>query len=176
MTTLMKLPAAFFLLTAALHAAEPVTRTFYVSGVECGSCVYMVQQSVTETKGVSDATVIQLIDAYANVAFDPTALTEHQVAAAVSGATPLHGKPYLATLKLTVTDFPKHAAKIQAAFAAWKDEVWLDVLDRAQGELEIHFHDFKTAPTKPGPRGWSLSQLDATLKALGASYTLAKEG
>ena len=176
MTTLMKLPAALFLLTAALHAAEPVTRTFYVSGVECGSCVYMVQQSVTETKGVSDATVIQLIDAYANVAFDPTALTEHQVAAAVSGATPLHGKPYLATLKLTVTDFPKHAAKIQAAFAAWKDEVWLDVLDRAQGALEIHFHDFKTAPAKPGPRGWSLSRLDATLKALGASYTLAKEG
>jgi copper chaperone CopZ len=171
MTTLMKLPAAFFLLTAALHAAEPVTRTFYVSGVECGSCVYM-----TETKGVSDATVIQLIDAYANVTFDPSALTEHQVAAAVSGATPLHGKPYLASLKLRVTDFPKHAAKIQAAFAAWKDEVWLDVLDRAQGELEIHFHDFKTAPTKPGPRGWSLSQLDATLKALGASYTLAKEG
>ena len=176
MCTLMKFAAAFFLTTATLHAAEPVTRTFYVSGVECGSCVYMVQQSVTETKGVSDATVIQLIDAYANVTFDPTALTEHQVAAAVSGATPLHGKPYLATLKLTVTDFPKHAAKIQAAFAAWKDEVWLDVLDRAQGALEIHFHDFKTAPAKPGPRGWSLSRLDATLKALGASYTLAKEG
>jgi len=171
----MKFAAAFFLTTATLHAAEPVTRTFYVSGVECGSCVYMVQQSVTETKGVSDATVIQLIDAYANVTFDPTALTEHQVAAAVSGATPLHGKPYLATLKLTVTDFPKHAAKIQAAFTTWKDEVWLDVLDRAQGELEIHFHDFKTAPAKPGPRGWSLSQLDTTLKALGASYTLAKE-
>ena len=45
-----------------LHAADnPASSlvTFYVSGVECGSCVYMVQQAVTEAKGVEDIKVAQ---------------------------------------------------------------------------------------------------------------------
>ncbi len=164
------------LLHTALHAAQPVTRTFYVTGVECGSCVYMVQQSITETKGVEDATVIQLIDAYANVTYDAQRLTEHQIAQAVREAIPLHGQPYLATLKLKMPTYAAHASEVDAAFAAWKDIVWLETTDKAKGELTIHFHELKADAKKAGPRGWTLAQLDAVLKPLGAAYTLEKEG
>ena len=159
-----------------LSAAEPITRTFFVKGMECGSCVYMVHQSVTETPGVSDANVVQLIDSYANVSYDPKVLTEHQVAQAVREATALHGMPYLASLKVRVPEFGQHAAKIEAAFTQWKDAVWLDVLDREQGELEIHFNELKPAANKTGATGWSLAQFEEALKSIGATYTLTKEG
>ncbi len=55
----------------AAEKPQTITRTFYVTGVECGSCVYVVQQSVSETKGVSDVTLVQMVDNYAKVTFDP---------------------------------------------------------------------------------------------------------
>jgi copper chaperone CopZ len=165
-----------FLSFDLLPAAEPVTRTFFVKGMECGSCVYMVQQSVTATPGVSDANVVQLLDSYANVSYDPKVLSEHQVAQAVREGTALHGTPYLATLKVSVPEFSRHAVKIEAAFTKWKDAVWLDVLDRDQGQLEIHFHELKPGPKKAGATGWSLALLEETLKGIGATCTLVKEG
>lgn len=169
-------------IAASLHAAEkqpPVT--FYISGVECGSCVYVVQQSISETKGVSDATVVQVIDTYANVVFDPKLVSEHQIAQAVREALPIHGKPYLATLKLHVPDYSKHAAKVDGLFARWKDWVELETVDKAEGELLIHFNELKIDAKKPGPQGWSLAQFAAAMKSpepngLGLDFTLEKEG
>lgn len=161
---------------SAADAPKNAERTFYVAGMECGSCVYMVQQSITEVKGVEDVTVMQVIDGYATVVFDPRKLTEHQLAQAVREAIPLHGMPYLATLKVKVDDFGRHAKEIEAAFERWKDVVWLEVLDRAQGEAVIHFHELKKDPKQPERRGWSLTQLDEAMKSIGARYTLMKEG
>lgn len=55
-------------------------------------------------KGIQDVTVVQIIDNYANVTFDPAVVSDQQIAQAVREAYPLHGMPYLATLKLSVTD------------------------------------------------------------------------
>lgn len=169
-------------ITSGLHAAEKQpTVTFYVSGVECGSCVYVVQQSIIETKGVADATVVQVIDTYANVVFDPKRVSEHQVAQAVREALPIHGKPYLATLKLHVPDYAKHAAKVDGLFARWKGWVELETVDKAKGELLIHFQELKSDPKKTGPQGWSLAQLTVAMKSpkpdgLGLDFTLETEG
>lgn len=170
------------LVTTGLHAAEQQpTVTFYIAGVECGSCVYVVQQSISETKGVSDATVVQVIDCYANVAFDPKVVSEHQIAQAVREALPIHGQPYLTMLKLHVTDYAKHAAKVEGLFARWKEWVELETVDKAKGELIIHFHELKSDPKKAGPQGWSLAQFAAAMKSpkpngLGLDFTLEKEG
>jgi copper chaperone CopZ len=174
----------FFLgsITSGLHVAEKQpTVTFYVSGVECGSCVYVVQQSISETKGVADATVVQVIDTYANVVFDPKRVSEHQVAQAVREALPIHGKPYLATLKLHVPDYAKHAAKVDGLFVRWKGWVELETVDKAKGELLIHFHELKKDPKKTGPQGWSLAQFTAAMKSpepngLGLDFTVEAEG
>ena len=166
---------------AGLRAAEKQPAvTFYVSGVECGSCVYLVQQSISETKGVADATVVQVIDTYANVVFDPKRVSEHQVAQAVREALPIHGKPYLATLKLHVPDYAKHAAKVDGLFERWKDWVEVETVDKAKGELLIHFHELKSDPKKTGPQGWSLAQFAAAMKSpapkgLGLDFTLEEE-
>ncbi|MDI1311947.1 heavy-metal-associated domain-containing protein [Prosthecobacter sp.] len=169
-------------ITASLNAVEKQqTMTFYVSGVECGSCVYVVQQSISEMKGVSDATVVQVIDNYANVVFDPKVVSEHQIAQAVREALPIHGKPYLATLKLHVADYAKHVAKVDCLFARWKDWVELETVDKGRGELLIHCNELKNDAKKTGPQGWSLAQFTAAMKSpapagLGLDFTLASEG
>lgn len=159
---------------------QPVTLTFYVSGVECGSCVYVVQQSVAETKGVSDVTVVQVIDNYAKVSFDPQVVSEHQIAQAVREGYPLHGMPYQFTLKLRVPDYANkgNSSRVDALFAQWKDSVLIDLVDKAKGEFVIHFLPLKVDAKKAGPQGWSLAQLTQAMKApagLGIEFTLQQE-
>lgn len=166
---------AFFLTTSWLAAAEPVKRTFYVSGIECGSCVYMVQQAVTETKGVSSVTVVQIIDKYANVTFDPSVVTDHQIAQAVREAYPLHGTPYLATLKLCVADYAKNAAKVDGLFAAWKDSLKVEVIDKAKGELVVHFLPMPSDEKKTGPQGWTFAEWAEAAQKHGVEFKLKQE-
>ena len=167
---------ALFSFASLIHAGEPVTRTFYVTGVECGSCVYAVQQSVGETKGVSDVAVVQVIDSFANVTFDPQVVSEHQIAQAVREAYPLHGMPYLTTLKLRLPDYAKHAAKADAVLSRWKDWITVKPVNQAKGEFEIHFLSLKADEKKTGPQGWSLAEFSAALKtSLGLAFTLESE-
>lgn len=174
---------ATLVFASVLHTEEKptlVTETFFVSGIECGSCVYAVQQSITETKGVSQVTVLQLLDSYANVTFDPQQLSEHQVAQAVREAYALHGRPYLATLKVQVANYTQNAAKVDALFSTWKNWVELEPIDKAKGELLIHFHELKSDAKKAGPQGWSLAQFTEAMKSpapkgLGLDFTVAKE-
>ena len=162
-------------IASATDAAAPPKTTFYVSGIECGSCVYAVYQSVSETKGVAAVAVVQRIDNYANVTFDPKVLSEHQVAQAVRDSYPLHGMPYLATLKLKMPEYAKHSARIEAVFAKWKNLVKLECVDAAKGDLEIHFHPLKQDEKQKGPQGWSLALLTAELKEPGINFSLAQE-
>lgn len=154
---------------------QPVTRTFYVSGVECGSCVYVVQQSVSETKGVSDAMVLQVIDNYANVTFDPKVVSDHQIAQAVREALPIHGMPYLATLKIKIADFVKNEPKVKALFADWKNWVEIEAVDKNEGEVLLHFLPFAADEKKTGPQGWRLEHLTEAAKKAGLKFTLKQE-
>jgi hypothetical protein len=88
---------------------------------------------------VSDVAVVQVIDSFANVTFDPQLVSEHQIAQAVREAYPLHGMPYLATLKLRLPDYAKHAAKADAVLTRWKDWITVKRVDQTKGEFEIHF-------------------------------------
>lgn len=167
---------AFFFCLSWLSAGEPVTRTFYVSGIECGSCVYMVQQSVAGIKGVGDVTVMQTIDNFANVTFDPSVVSDQQIAQAVREAYPLHGTPYLATLKLHVTDYAKNAAKVDGLFAVWKDSLKMEVIDKAKGDLVVHFLPLEADKKKAGPQGWNFVKWVDAAKQHGFEFTVGKEG
>ena len=161
---------------STVSAAEPVSRTFYVSGIECGSCVYMVQQSIAETKGVVDVTVIQVIDGYANVSFDPSRVSDQQIAQAVREAYPLHGRPYLAALKLSVADYASNAAKVEGLFNEWRKFLKLEVVDKAKGALVVHFLPLETDKKKEGPQGWSFAQWMEAAAKHGVKFTLEQEG
>lgn len=147
--------------------AEPVgtvTRTFYVTGVECGACVYLVQLSASERKGVVKADVVQTAENYANVTFNPRLVSEHQIAQAIREAMPLHGAPYLARLKVRVGEYARHAAALDALFQQWGGLVQCEVLDRSKGELMVHFLPLETRASQTGPGGWSAEQLRAALR------------
>jgi hypothetical protein len=59
----MRLAALFAsLLSLALHTADkpaPAKTVFVVSGLECGSCVYMVQHQLSQTPGIVEVEVLQ---------------------------------------------------------------------------------------------------------------------
>jgi copper chaperone CopZ len=175
--TSIRLFALLITATSLLSAADPVvTRTFYVSGVECGSCVYMVQQSIGETKGVDDVQVVQIIDNYAQVTFNPTAVSDHQIAQAVREAIPLHGTPYLATLRVRMPDYAKHKAAVDRLFAGWKGFVTLVPSLEVKDEFTIHFEPLKADTKKSGPQGWSFAGFTEAMKGLGVGFTLVQEG
>lgn len=175
----------FLSLTTCLIAADkpkPTTLTFYVAGVECPSCVYSVNYSISQLKSVSDVTAGQFIENYANVTFDPKVVSIHQIAQAVTEAAPLHGVPYVATMKLFIPDYAKeqNARKVDALFAQWKALVEVETVDRAAGEFLIHFQPLKMDAKKAGPQGLTLDELTSALsepapKGLGLKFRLAKE-
>ena len=142
-----------------------VTLTFFLSGVECPSCVYSVWQSLQGIKGISDVNAQQRLDSFANVTFDPELVSAHRIAQAVSEAWPLHGKPYLASLTLQVPDYGKggNAAKADAVFAAQKPWVKIDLLDKARGEFSVAIELAKPAADEKPAKSW---RPDDLLRAL----------
>lgn len=177
MPSSLRLFALLIAATSTLSAADPVvTRTFYVSGVECGSCVYMVQQSIGETKGVEDVQVVQIIDNYAQVTFNPKAVSDHQIAQAVREAIPLHGTPYLATLRVKMPDYSKHKTAVDKLFAGWKGSVTLVPSLEVKDEFVIHFEPLKAESKKSEQQGWNLTTFTEAMKGLGVGFTLVQEG
>lgn len=155
--------------TFSIAAEKPKSAqvVFNVAGLECPACVYSVYQSIKEAKGVSDVDVMQTTDGYAKVSYDPKIISEHQVAQAVRGAYPLHGTPYLISLRLRVPDYAKPGcgAKVDAVFAAWTKWVEVKPFDPANGEFRIQFKALESDTKTVGPRGWNLAQLTKALSA-----------
>lgn len=150
---------------------------FQVEGLECPSCVYMVQQSLTETVGVENVQVDQgFLGGTAKVSYDPKQLSEHQIAQAVREAVPLHGNPYLAVLQVNVSDFAKggHAEAIKSFFAPSKKWVELIVLDEAKGQLLIRFQPMEADEKGVMPKGWSLEPFTDLLKKRALKYEIVE--
>lgn len=185
MPSLLRSLLLLSLLAPALRAANPPaaeTLTFQVAGVECGSCVFVVQQSLSEVPSVRDVAVVQVIDSYANVTFDPQVVSAHQIAQAVYDAIPLHGQPYEPTLVVRVPDYakPGNAAKVDAVFARWKQWVRFVPADKAKGEFVVHFEPLQADKTRKGPQGWTLQHLARALQGpapegLGLAFQVVRE-
>ena len=176
----MRLRALFAsLLAFSLHAAEkaaPTKAVFFVSGLECGSCVYMVQNQLSQTPGIAEVEVLQGIEGFARVNYDPKLISEHQIAQAVREAPGLHGMPYIATMKLRVPGFSQHSAKVKALFETWKPSIELLVWDEHAGELIVNFQELKKDAKGAFPRGWSLAQLTKGLQELGLKFEILSPG
>ena len=181
----------FYLVALALNstAAEkkgfvphPTTATFYISNVECGRCVDAISESVRKVKSVT-AVKMDAATGYANISFDTHVSSAHQIAQAVADATPVHGQPYAATLKMRVADYAKagNAAKVEGVFEKRKDWVKVETTDPAKGEFEIRFLPLKVDKSKEGPQGWNPGHFghavhDPAPKGLGLAFALLKEG
>ena len=160
------------------EAPKNQSLTFRVSGVECGSCMYAVQQSISETKGVKDVVILPGIETLATVSFDPILVSEHQIAQSIREALPLHGTPYLASLKIqiqkgTAPDMTKSLALLRKM---WATAVRIEPVDKEPGNYLLHFESLKTETQKPAPRGWNLKQFTTDAKEAGLTLSLISEG
>lgn len=167
------------LLAFSLHAAEkaaPAKAVFFVSGLECGSCVYMVQNQLSQTPGIAEVEVLQGIEGFARLNYDPKLISEHQIAQAVREAPGLHGMPYIATMKMRVPGFSQHSAKVKALFGTWKPSIELVVWDEHAGELIVNFQELKKDAKGAFLRGWSLAQLTKGLQELGLKSEILSPG
>ena len=162
-------------LPLSLHAADqpaPSKAVFTIAGLECGSCVYMVQTQLNQTRGISEVEVLQGVEGFARVSYDPKVITEHQIAQTVRDTSALHGTPYVASMKLRVHGFSPHAAKVKALFEKWKPMVELVVWNEREGELIVNFAELQRDAKLVLPRGWSLAQLADGLQGLGLKYEI----
>ena len=163
------------ILPLSLHAADqstPAKAVFTISGLECGSCVYMVQHQLSQTPGIAEVEVLQGIEGYARVSYDPKLVSDHQIAQAVRETPGLHGTPYIATMKLRVPGFSQHATNVKSLFEKWKPSIELVIWDAHAGELIVNFAELKKDAKGVLPRGWSLSQLAEGLQGLGLKYEI----
>lgn len=149
---------------AADEPEPPAKTSFVVSGLECGSCVYMVQYQLSHTDGIADAEVLQGIEGFARVSYDPKLLSEHQIAQAVRETPGLHGRPYTASLRVRIAGYKQHAAEVKKLFAHWKQWIDLEEDEEHVDEVRVYFLELKKDAKGLFPRGWSLSEFAKTLQ------------
>jgi copper chaperone CopZ len=139
--------------------AGPEILTFYVTGMECGTCQAMITQSLNEVKGVKDVD-LSIIGGYANVTFDPRLASVHQVAQAVLETQPVHGKPFVATLRIVMPDYvkPANKARVDAVLARHPEWVRIEAAGKDKGEFVVSFNDVEMDASKSGPQGWCLEE------------------
>jgi len=187
MIAILRLVIPLALLARVSFAADPApkapleTLTFYVAGVECAACVFAVNDSVRRLSGIDEVIDGQNNANYINVTFDPSKVSAHQIAQGVADAFPLHGAPYVPTLRFVVQGYREgeNAAKVAGVFAKWKDRVELEVTNPSKGELVVKFKPLRDDPAKSAATGWSHSEMrEALAKVLppGTEVDLAKEG
>lgn len=143
--------------TTARADAPSVSRSYRLLGVECGGCVYMVEHALRETKGITAVEVAQGVECRATVTYNPLLVGDHRIAQAVREATPIHGEPYTAQLKLRIRGYAEHSAAVHSVFERWKDSVSIAVLDADKGDLLLSFLPLKPGARSEGSTGWSLS-------------------
>jgi copper chaperone CopZ len=172
----MRLPLfLFFLAGAPMRAAEEpaaAQAVLVVSGLECGSCVYVAQYAISQTKGVADVEVVQTFDDFALVTYNPRELSEHQIVQSLREAPGLHGMPYVATMRLRIPGYNTdgNAAKVKALALRWKKWIELVDFDERENEVQIQFHELEKDSKGVLPTGWTLSEFQLALrKELGMS-------
>jgi copper chaperone len=179
---------SFCLLIAGLSAADPPgfklhpqTMTLYIDGMECGTCMALVTQSIQDVKGVTDVD-LEIIGGYANISFDPKLASVHQLAQAVADTLPVHGKPFAAALRFTIPSYAKNgnSARVDALFAKQKPWVNVEIADRAKGEFVARFRPLALDENKKNPQGWQLGAFvhlveDPAPKGLGLVLSLSCE-
>ena len=158
------------------------TVTFYISNVQCSSCVDAISGSLNKIKAVKEIDGLTGTSGYANITFDPTKASYHEVANAIYKSEPVHGEAYVAGVKMRIPDYAKgdNAAKVDAVFAKLKDKVEVKVLNKKQGELLVSFQQLKIDRTKTGPQGVTGDELASAIhaaapKGLGLEFSWVKE-
>lgn len=188
-TSLLSLSLSLSVLATSLSAADKkkadtaaTTVTFYISNVQCSSCVDAISGSLLKLKAVKEIEGLTGTSGYANVTFDPAVASHHEVANAIYKSEPVHGEAYVAGVKMRIPDYAKgdNAAKIEAAFAKLKDKVEVKVVNKKEGELLVSFLQLKADRTKTGPQGVTAAELasaiqDPAPKGLGLKFTWASE-
>ncbi len=139
--------------------AEQVARTFFIPGMECGSCVFLVQQAAAAVDGVKDVQVFQLVDGFARVTFDSERATEHGIAQAIREAPAGHGTPYLATMRYRIAQEKRRAQATKALLEGFSK--WIEISESDKGGVIA----FRPLGFKERSGGWSVKRVEAKLKS-----------
>jgi copper chaperone CopZ len=168
-----------FVSFSSLTAGPPENKslTFRVSGVECGGCMYAVQQSISETPGVKDVAILPGIETLATVTFDSIRISEHQIAQSIREALPLHGTPYLASLKIKVSNetAPNIKQALDRLQEKWKNQIRIEPIDKESTNRLIHFEPLSPDAPKDKSHGWSMARFTEDANKAGIAVTLIGE-
>lgn len=165
----------------AAAKGAPINATFYITEVKCSSCASSIDESLRKLPTVTKVDDLSENTGFAIITFDPAVISHHQVAQAVFAAAPVHGDPYVATLKFSIPDYANgdNAAKVDAVFAKHKSDVRVELKNKARGEFLLSFEPLR-ADGKKGPQGWTLDAFRAAIaepapKGLGLAFEVKSE-
>lgn len=161
--------AALVLPVRAADKAKPAakaTATFYITEVKCSSCASSIDESLRKLPSVTKIEDLSENTGFAVITFDPAVVSHHQLAQAVFAAAPVHGDPYVATLKFTIADYAKgdNAAKVDAVIAKHKSNVRIELKNKAKGEFLLSFEPLRVDGAKKGPQGWTLESFRSAIQ------------
>lgn len=175
-------------LTLSAQAADkaakgaPISATFYITDVKCSSCASSIDESLRKLPTVTKVDDLSENTGFAIITFDPAVISHHQVAQAVFAAAPVHGDAYVATVKLSIPDYAKgdNAAKVDAVIAKHKNDVRIELKNKAKGEFLVSFEPLRVDAAKKGPQGWTVEAFRAAIaepapKGLGLAFSVVSE-
>jgi copper chaperone CopZ len=172
---------AAFAADAKKVVPHPVTVTYYVSHVECSSCVETIKDAVLKLPSVTDVDLTE-DQPYARIKFDSHVVSYHQIAQAILSSEP-GAEKYAPLIKLRIPDYAKgeNAGKIDAIFARHKDQVRVEPISKDKGEFKVVFLPLKTNAAAKGPQGWNMGKFwhpihDAPPAGLGLAISTVSEG
>lgn len=169
---------ALSLTSLMAHAADlqagPVTATFHIQEVKCSTCANAIDESLRKLPAVKKVDDLSESSGFAVITFDAKVVSHHQVAQAIFTANPIHGEPYVPSLKFSVPEYAKadNAAKVDALFAKHKSQVRVELKNKSRGDFVLHFEPLAVDGGKKGPQGWTHETFRAGLQALGLTFEL----
>ena len=167
----MKRTLLLFICMVGASAAEKKPATihqavFTVSGLECGSCLYMAQHALSQAKGVKEVEMVQTFSDFALVSYDITAVSVQQMVQTLREAPGLHGQPYIASMRLRIPGYNTEGTAIKVKALAKRWQQWIDFVDfdERENEVQIQFHELEKDANGNYPKGWTLEEFKIALK------------
>lgn len=148
---------------------NPVTRTFYISGVTDQRQVDKITAAVAKLPSVTAVRELTPTSGYVRVAFDTHAIFMHLIAQAI-----MDQGSFTVTQKFEVAGYAENSTKLDALFAKLRTErqVKIEPVDGAKGRFLLTFLPIRPDPADPRKVGFNPGHLghpihDAPPKGLG---------
>jgi len=137
-------------------APHPISKTFYVAGVNSAQQIDAINDAVAKLPSVTAVKELTPTSGYVRVDFDTHKIASHLVAQTI-----MDQGPFTVTLKFEIPEYANNCAKIDALFARLLKErqVKIDTVDATKGQFVLTYLPIKPDASDPRKVGFNPGHL-----------------